>query len=566
MNAQFILAPQASEEAIAQLSHLHPAVVHVLHQRGLTTPEKINSFLHPDYHADQHDPFLFQGMHTVVKRIMQAKESGEQVTIYGDYDADGVCSTALLHDALTQVGITNLNMYLPHRDTEGYGLNTKAVGLLNDQGTKLLITVDCGVSNKEEVALAVELGMDVIITDHHEEPPQLPEKALAVINPKIDSDGYPFRDLAGVGVAFKVAQALGKHLELGEAYEKWLLDLVAVSTVTDCMPLLGENRTLMRYGLIVLNKTRRVGLRSLIAATHKPDTPIDATTIGFRIGPWINAAGRMGHANVAAELLMETDPAKAEQYVVELKDTNDERRRQTESMFKEAKAQVEDDNEHPIVQVFADNWPLGLVGLVAGKLVSAFHKPAFVMTSNNGEISGSGRSVDGLNMMEVLQSLDHLFLKYGGHAMACGFTLEATVTPEQFLEEFSAAAEDIIATLNPVKEYTLACELQLADINWDLVNQLELLQPFGQENPEPMFIINNVQLTDFAAVGKTSNHLRLTIGDGGSAQVKAIGFGFGEMAEQLEVGQSISVAATIGINHWNGNSTIQLQIKHIEPN
>ena len=260
MKTRYAVQPFAPQDWLNQFPELHPALASILYRANIRTPEAVDHFLHPTYERDQHDPFLFADMQKVVERILLAKEQHQSVLVYGDYDADGVCSTVLLYTALQQIGIETLGMYLPHRDTEGYGLNMAAVEKFSQQGVQLIITVDCAISNAAEVSRAKELGMDVIVTDHHVEPPQLPEDAYAIINPQVKRCQYPWPMLAGVGVAFKVAQALGRHLQLGDGYEKWLLDLVAISTITDCMPLLDENRTFVKYGLVVLNKTKRLGM------------------------------------------------------------------------------------------------------------------------------------------------------------------------------------------------------------------------------------------------------------------------------------------------------------------
>lgn len=558
------VADPVSSEMTNQFPELHPVVLSILTKRGVTNQAEIDAFLSPEYSRDVYDPFLLQDMQIAVDRIVQARDNDEVVLVYGDYDADGVCSSALMYDTLQEVGIQQLSVYLPHRDTEGYGLNMAAIEKFHEAGVQLIVTVDCGISNKAEVARAAELGIDVIVTDHHAQPPELPDAAVAIINPMLEREVYPFKPLAGVGVAFKVAQALNKQLQLGEGFEKWLLDLVAISTVTDCMPLVGENRTLLHYGLVVLNKTRRPGLRALIDATHKPDQQVDSTGIGFRIGPWINAAGRINHANVALQLLLEEDPAKIAEQVEELKSTNDERRALTETMFKEALAQVKDD-ESPIVVAKAEDWPQGLVGLVAGKLVSALNKPAFVVTKSNGEWAGSGRSVEGLNMIGTLQQIGDVFAKYGGHIMACGFTLKDDVEVDTFAKRFSDEAQEILSELDDTPVYAVDAEMKVSDITWELAETLDQLAPFGQEHPVPLLYLPNTQITDMQAIGANGAHARLVLNDDTGKTVKAIAFGMGGIVEELKLQQEIHVVAELGINHWNGNSEIQLVVKHIQP-
>ena len=348
-----------------------------------------------------------------------------------------------------------------------------------------------------------------------------------------------------------------RELKLDEGFEKWLLDLVAISTITDCMPLQDENRTLVKYGLVVLNKTKRLGLQQLIEATHKPGTAVTPNTIGYRIGPWINAAGRMDHANAAVKLLLAETPVEAQQYVEKLGQTNTLRQTETETMFQAAKLQAETQLEQPVLFTYGENWPLGLVGLVAGKLVSAFHKPAFVMTTNQGQIFGSGRSV---NLIKTLQQIDQCFSRYGGHAMACGFTLADTVSREQFAETFQQAVRTQIEALPTEHIIPLAAELTLTDITWSLVEQLDAMQPWGEGNPEPLFGLRNVLVKDFQTVGSTSKHLRLVFGDEAHS-IKAIAFGFGGKADTLQLGDTVSLVGRIGVNEWNGHKDLQFMVE-----
>ncbi|EKD79572.1 MAG: hypothetical protein ACD_41C00033G0003 [uncultured bacterium] len=560
MTKRYQSQPPAPHDWVQHYPELHPVVANLLYHLGLREPEAIERFLHPNYERDQHDPWLFTDMKKVVQRLIAARDHGESVLVYGDYDADGVCSSVLLYTALQQIGVAKLQLYLPHRDTEGYGLNMAAVERFHTEGVHLIITVDCGISNASEVARAADLGMDVIVTDHHVEPPILPERAYAMINPQVKRCGYPWPMLAGVGVAFKVVQALRQELKLDEGFEKWLLDLVAISTITDCMPLQDENRTLVKYGLVVLNKTKRLGLQQLIQATHKPGTAVTPSSIGYRIGPWINAAGRIDHANVAVQLLLAEQADQAQQQVETLAKTNTLRQDQTETMFQAAKLQAETQLEQPVLFTYGENWPLGLVGLVAGKLVTAFHKPAFVMTTNQGQIFGSGRSVTGVNLIKTLQSIDSCFARYGGHAMACGFSLVDTVSREQFAEQFQQAVRSQIEALPTEHVVPLAADLAITDITWDLVEQLDAMQPWGEGNPEPLFGLRTVPVKDFQTVGSTSKHLRLVLGDEAHS-IKAIAFGFGAKADTLQLGDTISLIGRIGVNEWNGHKDLQFVVE-----
>lgn len=558
LNRRYDVLTPPPADWLQQFPQLVPAVATILYHLNIRTAEAVEQFLHPDYERDLHDPFLFTDMQKVVERLVQARDRNESVMVYGDYDADGVCASVLLYTALQQIGIKTLGLYLPHRDTEGYGLNAKAVQQFAQDKINLIITVDCAISNVAEVALAKELGMDVIVTDHHVEPPELPEAAYAIINPQVKRCGYPWPMLAGVGVAFKVVQALRRHLQLEEGFEKWLLDLVAISTITDCMPLQNENRTLVKYGLVVLNKTKRLGLQQLLTATQQPGQAVTTTSIGYKIGPWINAAGRIDHANVAVRLLLADTTEQAVKDVAVLEQTNRSRQEQTEQMYAEAKQQAGDQTA-PVITVYGKDWPLGLIGLVAGKLVSAFHKPAFVMTTNQGHIFGSGRSVVGVDLIRSLQKMPDTFMKYGGHAMACGFTLLDTVSREQFADRFCQVARAQLADMKAEQHITVAADLQLGDVTMALVKQLQQLEPFGEGNPEPRFRLANVPVKDFQPIGVNQKHLRLTLGEG-SASLKVIAFGYGKKANDLSLGDRITIIGTVGVNVWNGRSDVQVTV------
>ena len=382
-----VLAPPPSE-FLENHPELPPTVATLLYHRDITTQEQIDEFLHPDYSRDVHDPFLFKDMEKTVRRLFEAIEKGEQITIHGDYDADGVSASVILTDTLKVLGAKHLDVYLPHRETDGYGLNTNTIEHLHEKGTKVIITCDCGISNKKEVELANEKGIDVIITDHHSIPAELPP-AFAIIHPKIEGETYPYRDLAGGGVAFKLAQALLKaHHQTHETlpdgqshdgFEKWLLDMVAIASVADMVPLIGESRTLTKYGLIVLNKTKRIGMQKLLlearilAEDGSMSKEIDAIMIGFRIAPRINAAGRLDHANTAYQLLATDDPTEAVDLAWQLDQSNDERRKITDEYVKEAVAQVEKDQmDNPVLFAFGKHWQTGVVGLIASRLKSKY--------------------------------------------------------------------------------------------------------------------------------------------------------------------------------------------------
>jgi single-stranded-DNA-specific exonuclease len=533
---QWKQAPAVPTTLTEQFAELPSLTVQMLSNRGITTQEAVDQFLQPDYGQDQHDPYLFRDMQTAVDRIIQAVDKQEKVVVHGDYDADGVCASAVLYKTLKGIGLENVGVYLPHRDTEGYGLNMNTVQKLADQKTDLIITVDCGISNHEEVTAATEKGIDVIVTDHHSQPPVLPDDAIAVINPKLD--------------------------DLGEAFEKWLLDLVAISTVTDFVELIDENRVLLKYGLMVLQKNRRPGVKALLSQIGVEADSIDADTIGFKIGPHINAAGRVNHANVALELLLEENDVRAKGMSEELSRTNKARQSMSRKMSAEAVAQAEQQKEEYVIIVESEDWPVGLVGLVAGHVASKYNRPTFVITTMGGEIVGSGRSIEHFHLVEGLQSMDELFSKYGGHPMACGFSLKDADSLEAFKERMRARAKELLDGKDLRNTIDIEAELSLKETDWELIDTVNQLAPYGQANPKPVFVSRGVRVDDFALVGKTESHLRMTISQDGTKR-KCIGFNCAELAGALSPGAVIDIAYHVSVNEWNGNREIQLEIKDI---
>ncbi len=595
MNKKWQVVTPISAEFRQQFLEIPETILQLLYSRGLTTQKQIDEFLNPDYSQDIHDPFLFRDMKKAVARIFQAIEKDELIVIHGDYDADGVCAAVILTLTLRELGAKHLDIFLPDRDLDGYGLNKNTVEVLLMAGVKLLITCDCGISNKEEVAEAQNRGLDVIITDHHTVPPE-PPPAYAIIHPKMPDEEYPDKGLSGGGVAFKLSQALlssavilngAKRSEesISEtakdpsalrpqddnrvSFEKWLLDLVAISSVADMVPLLGESRTLTKYGLIVLNKTKRLGLRSLIEiAGLTSDSDLDTHSIGFQIAPRLNAAGRMQHANTAYQLLLADDPIQARELARELNANNKERQKITEQMTAEAEEliEVEKQKEAPIIFVLKDGWPLGLVGLVASRLCDRYYRPVMVMTKKDDLINGSGRSIDQINIIEKIEKLKDCFTKYGGHPQACGFTLKEGAL-EKFKTEMTklVAEETIDQKLQPA--LLIDAEINLDEVDWKLYDLLEKLEPFGEDNPEPAYLTRGLIVAQTKAVGSDGQHLQLWVKHQSEKTHKMIGFCFNDenkvganWCRLLKPEDKIDVVFQISANEWNGNRELQLKI------
>lgn len=556
------LKEKAPVEFTEKFPELSPIVAQLLFSRNLHTQEAVDEFLLPDYSQDIHDPFLFKDMEKACQRIYQAIATQELITVFADYDADGVSSAIILHSVLSDLG-ANFNVYLPHREKEGYGLNPVAVEEIAGAGTKLIITCDCGVSNNPEIALANTKNVDVIVTDHHALPETLPD-AYAIIHPQAPGETYPFKFLCGGGVAFKLAQGLLKHasnkfeLKDKEAKEKWLLDMVAISTVADMVPILGENRTLLKHGLIVLKKTRRVGLQMMFKVAGIEPKEIDATTIGFAIAPRINTAGRMDHANQAYFLIKETDPDKAAAMAVALNQNNTERQKITESIFREAK-NLDLDIQDKLLVFYKADWPAGLISLAANKLLREYNRPCLVLCGQDDKIVGSARSLEGFNITEALTKNKDLLVRFGGHPQAAGFTVTAQ-NYDVLIKNLKALATQELTDAALQSKLDIEKKIDLDQINWDLVDWLAKFAPYGQGNPEPYFMSENVFISQARKVGSDAQHLKLELAQN-KKKIGGIGFGLGNI--DLAIGHNVDIVYNININEWNGNREIQLKIKDI---
>ncbi len=557
---------KSKTENIRELAgKIHPVVLQLLFSRGINQKADIEKYFNTDYAADVFDPFLFSDMEKAVEGIAQAKEKKEKIAIYGDYDADGVTATALLFETLEKLGFKNVIVYIPDRQLEGYGMNMEAVEYLHKEKVGLIITVDCGITSQEEIEKARELKMDVIITDHHHVPQMLP-RALAIINPNIKGCQYPEKNLAGVGVAFKLAQALYKKIKPEEAEQlKWSLDLVAIGTIADCVPLLGENRVLAKYGLIVLSKTKRRGLlemfkvgRILISEDDLPNTH----KISFQVAPRINAAGRMDHASFSFKLMIEKDSAKARGMALEVENKNQNRQKITSEITREARAIAENLFKNKKF-IFAENehWPVGLLGLVAGKIADEFNKPTLILQKQEKEFVGSLRSIPQVNIIETLEKCSELLIKFGGHAQAAGVRV-AHEKIEKFYAKFGQLIKDQLKGKDISPQIEIDMEIGAEDISWELVSQIKKMEPFGEGNKEPVFLAKNIIVEDLRIVGNGSKHLKLALRAGNASPkiFDAIGFGLGEKFPNLKNGDSLDIVFNLQEDEWNGNKKIQLKL------
>lgn len=559
------VAPPVPAQLRSELSHIHPILLQILYNRGITDPAHIQAFLEGRY-LESTDPLLLAGMDKAVARIRQAIEGGEMIVVYGDFDADGVTSTVLLTQALRGLGVERRSVrpYIPDRFDEGYGLNEGAIDEIKEMGAGLIITVDCGIRSVREVAHANELGMDMIVTDHHSLGPKTPD-AAAILNPKRPDSDYPEKMLAGVGIAFKLAQAL--YAEMPERVQGNVddfLDLVAVGTVADLAPLTGENRKLVMDGLVVLNRLERPGLAALASAVSLKPGAITAESIGFGLGPRINAAGRLAHAYAAAKLLAANNDLAARQLARELNELNVRRQQLTAELGAKAETMI-DPEEMILIAGDADFAP-GVVGLVASRLAEKYYRPAIVFEIGPEESRGSCRSIPEFHITEALDETADLLVRHGGHAQAAGLTLLNENLP-LFKERMQAIAAVKLAGRDLVPAITADAEISLDEVDWALQETLAQLEPTGYGNPTPIFLSKNVEVMSHRAVGQEGAHLqmRLSSVNGGVTHqlLPAIAFRQGAWADRLP--QIIDLVYSINVNEWNGRRNLQLMVQDIRP-
>lgn len=550
----------------------------MLWNRGLKDKDHIEQFLNPDYAHDLHSPFLLKDIEKAVARLQDAIAGGEHILIYGDYDADGVCAITLLKQVFEELGAQNVSFYIPHREEEGYGLHNQAIDQFIKDGVRLIVTVDCGSGNIEEVSRAEKGGIDVIVTDHHQ---VLSDKhpAYAFINPHQKGDEYPFKDLSGTGVAFKLAQALieGTKKEkwarrsqaLREGQEKWLLDLVALATVADVMPLMGENRTLVKYGLLVLAQTRRPGLRALMKQARitptlnrkHGTTNLNPRTLGFMLAPRINAAGRMDHARRALDLLLTQDERIAQDLATNLETLNKERQILVRSILKEIK--TDSIVGEACIVGGSSHWPIGVLGIVAGRLADQHHKPAFIYQKQGNKLVGSARAPDGFNIVALLEAASKHLIRFGGHEGAGGFTAEIG-QEDALCRALSAAASlyaDKVGAIKPFIEIEAA--IDAGDISYDTHEKLIQFEPHGEGNANPVFLLKDAILENVRNVGTNASHFKCDIVGNDEVRFSAIGFSLAKAAESLEEGDKVDVLFNLEIDEYNGSRKLSLHLVDI---
>jgi single-stranded-DNA-specific exonuclease len=543
------------------LEGVSPLLVRILGARGVTNPTAVLAFLEGDDWGA--NPFELKGMPEAITRLRQAIRGGERVAIYGDFDTDGVTATALLTQTLRLLD-TDVRPYIPDRVDEGYGLNLDALHTLRDDGVRLVITVDCGIRSVAEVERA-PAGLDLIVTDHHSVGQTLPP-AVALIDPKQPGCSYPFEKLAGVGVAFKLAQALlmttqRVHRQALPLDEGDLLDLVALGTVADLAPLVGENRSLVQRGLARLNAASRPGVAALMAEAGLRRGSVTAESIAFALGPRINAAGRMARADAALDLLLEPDPLRCRELAARLGELNHHRQQATADTVERALAQITDPTA-PLLIAGAPDFPAGIVGLVASRLTEAFYRPSVVVEEGVEECRASCRSIPTFHITHALDRCADLLVRHGGHEAAAGFTARTENLPA-LRERLTAIASEVLADRELVPELAIDAELELESLSPQLLTDLDKLEPTGEANPAPVFLTRDVEVHETKAIGSEDAHLKLTLRDHRKATWDAIGFRRGDQASLVP--DRIDVAYTLRKNAWNGQAWLQLVIEDLRP-
>ena len=529
----------------------------ILVNKNITTQKEIEEFLNPTRN-DFFDPFLINDMDIAVERIRKAIETQEKVIIYGDYDVDGITSITVLKSFLKDVGL-DVDYYIPNRLEEGYGLNKNAIDEIAKNKYTLMITVDCGISAIEEVNYANSLGIEVIVTDHHEPGEELP-KALAVIDNKRKDSKYPFRELAGVGVAFKVSQALAQSMNVKEEEYLKYLDIVCVGTISDIVPLISENRVITKLGIKLLKQTRNTGLKAIINSSGY--SQINSTTISFGVAPRINACGRMGKAEQALKLLLSKDIYEVNKLTQELNNYNRERQEIEKEIFESVLNKIEQNNldKNRTIVVGGEGWHHGVIGIVSSKITEKYFKPSILLSfEEDGTGKGSGRSIPGFDLHEALMKCENCLEKFGGHSMAVGLTLKKDKF-EQFYEEFEKVAKEN-KTENIVPIINVDAKIELNEIDKTVVEDLKQLEPFGEANKMPVFALKNIRIDSIRALSE-GKHLKLTLRDNNQI-INAIGFNIGELANEYKIGDKVDLAGVLEINTFNGIDNLQINIKDI---
>ena len=562
MKNQWIIKPEPETDAIRLLMEevrLSKPLAVLLAQRGITTFELAKAFFRPN--LDQlHDPFLMKDMKKAVDRILKAIESNENILVYGDYDVDGTTSVAMMYDFL-QSFYPNVSYYIPDRYTEGYGISTQGIDFASDNDIRLIVALDCGIKAVEKIEYAHSKNIDFIICDHHLPGENLPN-AVAVLDPKRNDCSYPFKELSGCGVGFKLIQALVQKMELNpnEAYQ--YLDLLVVSIAADIVPIVDENRILAHYGIKKLRESPRPGLKSLLGEV--PKEKVNISNIVFSIAPKINATGRLEHASQSVDLLIEKNADRILHITSQINTLNTQRKETDGNVTVEALQQIKENKEEERYSTLVYNaeWHKGVLGIVASRLIDTYYRPTLVLTDgNDGEITGSARSIKDFDIYEIIDSCSDLLSRYGGHRFAAGLTMEKKNLP-LFKERFEELVKQKIRPIQRTPSLEIDTEICFSEITPSFLRVLKQISPFGPENMNPLFLSQNLIGGNLKKMGKNDEHLRLTLMDGEKRSFSAVAFGFGELYQDFQY-RRFDVVYSIEENYWKENVYLQFNIRDV---
>lgn len=548
---------------LSRLSRVPPIIALLLRNRGITNPQEVHGYIRKTL-GTVHDPSELDDMDKAASRLVDAIKNHEKITVYGDYDVDGVTSTALAVRFLRKHG-ADVSYYIPSRESEGYGINVMAVNKIARSGTKLMLTVDCGITACGEVELAKTMGMEVIITDHHLCKDKLPA-AYAVVDPKRPGSKYPFDGLAGVGVTFKLVLAAAKLLggKTADCFFEYA-NLAAIGTVADIVPLLDENRVIADKGIKLVQDSKNPGIKALLAVSGADKRPVNATAVAFMIAPRINAGGRLGSADKAVELLLTDDDAEAAKLAAELEEDNRERRQLEQKIFEEAMEMIAADpdfDKKKVIVLGGSGWHPGVIGIVASRVTEKFYKPSIMISfDEKGNGKGSARSIEGFNMFEALTDSAEILTNFGGHAMAAGVGV-AKADIDAFSEKINKYAKERLTPEDMVAKIDIDCELPPKLATAEIAELLEYMEPFGAENPKPVFSMCGVKINKISQMGADLTHLRMVIEKNGIV-LNAVGFRMGGAAEHFSEGEYVNIAFTLEINNFRGEKNAQLILKDI---
>ena len=547
---------EITEEYIKQKYKLKNLIVKIIEQKNFKNEEELKVFLNPTRN-DFYDPYLMPDMEKAVSRILKALKNNENITIFGDYDADGITSTTILKRFFHDIN-KECNVYIPNRLNEGYGLNKNAIKKLSEDGTNLIITVDCGITAIEETKYAKELGIDIVITDHHEPGEEIPD-AEAVVDCKRKDNEYPFRELAGCGVAFKLTQALCKNLELNENQALKYLDIACVGTISDVVPLVDENRVIVKLGMLLLKQTKNLGLKQIINNAHFKE--FNSMSVAFGITPRINACGRLGHQDEALELFTTDNQEKATELAKKMDEYNIQRQLEEKRIYDEAITLLQEEAQTNgitnCIVLGHENWNPGVIGIVSSRITEKFYKPSILVCFDKDIAKGSGRSIEGFDLHKALMECDKYLTNYGGHSLAAGLSLN-TKDFEKFKNMINEYAEKNIKDEDLIPTINIDLKLEDSQLNIEDVEELKLLEPFGQSNEEPIFMITNLKVVSIKTLSD-GKHLKLYLKN--QNYLNAIGFNLGERANELKIGDTIDIVGNLNINEFNNTKKVQMLLK-----